>query len=704
MLQAAFARPVGDAVRAAAERWVEQGGAKGLANWLRYVEGPRVVPQTHAVRSIKAHAKGASGLELAADGTVWTWVGRGANELLRWDLEAGKRVAKIRPPFEPSGCDTDSDGWVAVGGFDESAVAIWDPSGKRVHRFDSGRDRAFVRWVPSSQGRAVLVADGGVHVTELSKRGSVRWSFERADRNAGPPIYDTAICPGGLEALALEIDDGGAARARFLRLADGTLTRTVELASEFPKSDPVGVIALSPSGRLLAYGSLLFPGGVRVFDLASGQVLHRFAPALSAVATLTFATDDELWCGAEGLVLRFTLSTNEVRALRAADTGVVGLRLVGKHVAVALSDGRLLSFLRDDCAFDPDSLHAPAPVSAIAGGGRQPRILAFGSDVLWELRPGLATASAPLPYLGDMLALDARGEYLAAARNLPWKSWEKAPPEVELSVLELGSPPLEKSKLRLRQTKLEGFAQHARITPEAALFATTGQYTTTEPLVTLSLDGFALERHAAWGDATVQDLCVCPSGELACALQNGSLLLFDKTWSNRHVLYRSASAMLCVVSFDEQLLALDAAGVVRAFDLKSRAPRFELSAEPNPSFQTLSSTLVVSAEGDRALAASGTGPALMFKVSDGTVVAKLGTRRSVQASFSSDGLHVSTLDDQAALNVWSTKAGSLVASYRFDAPPQQSVWLGSSEIVVWEKSFHFSRFKLESGAKHSPAS
>ena len=309
LLAAATARPADDEVRRAAEAWLEQSG-DSVPAWLRTVDGPPLSPQPDPVWRCQAIPDGAGGLCRAPNGHLWVWGLGGRFEVHEWDPIGRKRVRKVRTQFEPNSVDVNAEGWLAVsarGG--ESTVLVWNEKHERVHKVDTGRDMANVCWVPDP-APALLVVDGGVCLFHLKRKAHPAWRHERRDRNAGPPIQHAALLPGGTQVLSLEIEDGGAARVCTLRLSDGELLRSVDLAPVFPKADPLGAMAISPSGARFAFGHTLINDGIRVFELATGELLRQVLPERGKVTVLRFATDRELWCGTgEGLVLRIDIDS-----------------------------------------------------------------------------------------------------------------------------------------------------------------------------------------------------------------------------------------------------------------------------------------------------------------------------------------------------------------------------------------------------------
>jgi len=702
LLFAATARASQEPLRQAAEEWLVQQEPGSVAPWLRYVDGPLLTPRIEPVLSVKAHKDQVLGLVPGPDGSFWSWGSKTKRELKRSALDTGAELAKARSTFDLGHGDVNAAGWLALGcPHDESQVAVWDPAGKRAHRFDTGRDFSRPRWVPQSPTPALLVADGCVSLFYLDKKEPRKaWAYEPPDKNTTRPLKHSVPLPNGREAVLLEIDwnQAGRAHAIFVSLSEGKVVRRVALELGFGNEDS-GSVALSPGGKLLAFASDLAPmRGVFVLDLDSGATRHHFAPD-AVVTALAFESDERLWCGtAGGLVLSCDLLSAEVQALRAASTVVAGLFVAGEQVYVALSDGSVVAFAKKECIFTIDELPRADLATRILAVESEPRALILTETQIREVREGDASARDVMP--GEPVwsdaATDAAGSFVAIAKKLN-QGKPNLPEETELTIYARGRQPDANAAPAPRRFRIPGIANRLVVNERAALIEVESSEENTHRVQIVPHDGAPSDLYESPDGLYIWDICACPAiAAVACAVDEEGVVLVDEAGTASHLSENQGTPVL-LQSFGPFLLVLREDGKLDVFDLESRKRRAELVVTtPEARVSQQHPKLAGSLETDRALVGLRTGAALLFCLSSGTPVATLKHAKGVEfIGMSRDGRRFFTIDPEGDLVVWDSLKGERVTSHSFAKAPWNVVWVGNRELLVLEPRTPVTRLRLE---------
>jgi WD40 repeat protein len=699
LLFAATARPVNDELRQVAERWLEESNPVSMAPWIRYVEGDALSPRSEPRSSTVANKTQTLGMLRSKDGSFWTWGGKSGRELRRLSAVDGAELATARANFDLGEGDVGDNGWIALGcPHDESVVSVWDCAGKRMHRFDSGRNFSWPRWLPNAPTPTLLVADGSLACLDLGqKKLRERWRYEHADKNALRPIEHLAVSSNGSGIFVLEIDwDGvGAARCLVLSPEDGTVMRSVPLELRFGNDDS-GTMSLSPDGRLLAFASDLKPSpcglGVFTLDLETGALKHHFAPNLS-ISTLCFESRTELWCGTgDGIVIRCDLDRGTFQALRTGSSAVVAISPVGDDLFVALLNGNLLRFSRRDCAFNLEDLPLLEPGRRICAVPSESRALIFTDEGVRQVREGDSTTSVLASIAGlsrTIMAIDAHADWAASVEQL----LNRTPLESILTVRSLHAS----QRAAPHTTQVRGNIRHVLLSPAAAWFECDAGK---ERLISVRHDTGEWVVHTAWGSHDLNAFCWCAAtNELACAVRHVGLVLLNENGKQVHELHASRDIEpTAVFGLGPRLLAMFEDGTLRIFTLADRKPCSELTFISGRPEWNKRRSLCGSEDTDRAVAASSYGPALLFAPSKGETIASLSQGKPVVfAEMSRDGRLVLTVDEGALLSVWNASDGKLVVCLAFDALPWGVVWVGSREILVREYKNKIVRLRLEGG-------
>jgi WD40 repeat protein/uncharacterized caspase-like protein len=242
---------------------------------------------------------GVGGEIFSPDGRFVLTVNSADHSALRlWDLTTGQKVQdfKIFPhrmgakiwinavAFSPTGQ------FMLASSLSDTTVYLWDvATGREVRRFaeHSGSiiDAAF-----SPDGRLVLTLEGQRRGAELSLIVHF-WDVTtgREVRRLGQAVtgkIENAVVASSERVIVVEnsVDEPWATRLRLLDLTTGRETQRIESVAA-----NVAFAAFSPNGRLALIGS--HNEDLRLWDITTGQVVHRFAERIEFLKSVAFSSD-----------------------------------------------------------------------------------------------------------------------------------------------------------------------------------------------------------------------------------------------------------------------------------------------------------------------------------------------------------------------------------------------------------------------------
>jgi RNA polymerase sigma factor (sigma-70 family) len=236
-------------------------------------------------------------LRVLGDGR--TLLSAGTDQVVRlWDLTTARERQRFQVPFPPRGLfDVSPDGKVVARmvGADGKAVALMDlATGKELHKLAGhGQRPCGTAFSPDGRTLVVWCIDRTAHVWDVAGGHEVR-RFG-LDQTADPrPVgvgtfgpYAAALSPDG-RLLAYGSPDN---QYRYLAVQDLATGKVVRVLDRLP--DRASALAFSADGRMLAWGGT-HDGTVHLVDVATGGERHSFRGHKGEVLSLTFSAGGRL--------------------------------------------------------------------------------------------------------------------------------------------------------------------------------------------------------------------------------------------------------------------------------------------------------------------------------------------------------------------------------------------------------------------------
>lgn len=415
--------------------------------WFDHPSGP--------VKAVRVSKDGRVVVTGGADGRVIVWNAANAKPLR---LLTRQKDEAVRIAISPDGK------WVATADKDDTVVRLWEvASGQR--RLLSGHGKRVVGVAFSPDGRTLASgsADGTVRFWSVAT-GAARKVLTAGD--GSKTVARVHFSPDG-RWLASEgvysnevlIWDVSAGRQRFtLRhekrigqvtfspagnaVATASNDRTVVIWSlETGKAlhrleghnGPVGNIAYSPDGRILASGSVGRSNPGRLWNAADGTLLRVLKDLDAPVLSLVFSKDGttvvtanrshlQWWEVATGTEIRKVAAKTSIELYRAGGEGLVSLSYAGRARLRQMADGApLRTFDGHTHRISAASLSADGRFVATGGWDKVARV--------WEARTGkLLSATGAHPERIIRIALSPDGQLLAtlAASSKTIDIWDSA--------------------------------------------------------------------------------------------------------------------------------------------------------------------------------------------------------------------------------------------------------------------------------------
>jgi RNA polymerase sigma factor (sigma-70 family) len=282
------------------------------------------------------HGSYVAGLAYSPDGNVL--VSAGARRVRLWDTRSGKLLRQIVLPERKMPDDAVAFDGKSLLVLDGQTCRWFDPAtGKEVrHRaFDFSEAQRVARFTPQGDALAVNVSPQDLVLYDLpSGRERFRWTTDQAWSGV------LTFAADGKALAALEMEAKPPFARRGVRLFD---TTTGKALRDLDASDTFQGLAFSPDGKkLLAHDRQKL---VRVWDVATGEALHRITTPAHGFQTAAFAPDGGvLLAGGPGWDTRLIdpATGKDVRRFRAGQSGcALALTPDGKALAVGTGEGTL---------------------------------------------------------------------------------------------------------------------------------------------------------------------------------------------------------------------------------------------------------------------------------------------------------------------------------------------------------------------------
>jgi WD40 repeat protein len=259
--------------------------------------------------------------------------------VIRWDAATGKEdLFRRLPKAEIDFVRLSPDGTLLAFGLSGRArlaeVAAPAKQGQALSR------------IRLAQSRLVFLPAGGVALGSLKEPLLLRTVGPESPLTPEPPVLQAPLRPATLAVSAdgRRLAAGGAGQLRLVRvwdLASGKLLHTLRKGRP-----PVVSLALSPDGKMLACAAR-GRNSVQIIDLTTGQGLRFFRKHRQTLSDVTFSPDGKLVASCafgEGLVRLWDPRTGtETKVLPLAPPGgsVLGVLFApdGRHLATRNADG-----------------------------------------------------------------------------------------------------------------------------------------------------------------------------------------------------------------------------------------------------------------------------------------------------------------------------------------------------------------------------
>jgi WD40 repeat protein len=230
------------------------------------------------VRKLTGHAIPGIGVDVSPDGKQLMSWGEDSSVLL-WDLEAGKELHRLRGHADKAAGVFAPDGKTVLTFSPDKTLRLWDAAtGKQMKKLTGHAAACTGSYSPDGKRAVSFGLDETARLWDLTT-GKEILQFVGANVKAGV----RGFVDGGRKVAAY-CEDG------FFRVWETTNGRLVQEINLTGFGGDRWTVAASPDVRL----ALFCPpdGAVRVYDLASGKVIHRYANCRNARA-FSFTPDGQ---------------------------------------------------------------------------------------------------------------------------------------------------------------------------------------------------------------------------------------------------------------------------------------------------------------------------------------------------------------------------------------------------------------------------
>lgn len=270
------------------------------------------------------HSDSVTSLAFALNGQ-WLATGSTDSTIKLWDPASGRLLRTLRGHSSKINATVlTPDGRNIVSVSEDNTIKVWEPeTGKLVRTIggviDANNDALREGLALSSDGRSVYsVSINAIRRFDLTS-GSLQQQFSKPGQLAFWQAF-TLSADSRLIAAAHEIGPCAGMQVKLLDAANGRVVRTLATFSlkKCTGETLVTVVSFSPDGRLIAAGGR--EGIIRVWDVASGRLLHalahseskeskfvfqvKFSPDSRTIATVGGPDGVKFWDASTGRIIR----------------------------------------------------------------------------------------------------------------------------------------------------------------------------------------------------------------------------------------------------------------------------------------------------------------------------------------------------------------------------------------------------------------
>jgi WD40 repeat protein len=333
-LAATFVRQANHTTRAYSVAFSRDGKVLASASWDGTIK-LWDMKSGHELRTLAGHGRGVYRAVFSPDGKQLASASRDGTVKL-WDVATGSNTRTLAAEsFAVKSVAWSPDGRLLASSGNDGVVKLWDTASAKElrtmkHAWREGRAGLVncVLFNPDGKTLAARNWDGTLSIWEI---GAGREAHTLAVVNADAAISSIAFSHDG--RLVAAADEG--TKVKFWDVVSGRLVRTLVSPPVEGMTIQIVSLAFSPDGRSLATGEARvdnareqYNGVVKLWDMASGRVVHEAVAHVMEPDSLAFSPDGRLLAsgGADGGVKLWDAALKEVRTLSVSPLAAEGIK------------------------------------------------------------------------------------------------------------------------------------------------------------------------------------------------------------------------------------------------------------------------------------------------------------------------------------------------------------------------------------------